>query len=229
MAKDKSATLQVATFADHHVITQPNPLRKVLRRVAEQDLDDPVARAEKALAGLSGEFKNWMAIEADRLVRRPRRHSRGTASPTTTRDELFRAAHDIKGDAATFGFPVRRRRRRKPVPDHRARARSRPGAVRPDRASHQRDPGDRARAHQARHRRHGERTEQATARRRGRISHRRSIATGPSISKPSSPRASCRRSEAIAHRHSGDTPSWRATRNAAQLLRARCPTCNQRI
>ena len=67
MAKDKPATIEVKTFADHQVITQPNPLRKVLRRVAERDLDDPVARAEKALAGLSGEFKNWMAIEADRL------------------------------------------------------------------------------------------------------------------------------------------------------------------
>ena len=68
MAKDKPATtLQIETFADHHVITQPNPLRKVLRRVAERDLDDPVARAEKALADLSGEFKNWMIIETDRL------------------------------------------------------------------------------------------------------------------------------------------------------------------
>src|SRR5258708_12623623 len=66
MAKDKSA-IEVKTFADHHVITQPNPLRKVLHRVAEKDLDDPVARAEKALAGLAGEFKNWMIIETDRL------------------------------------------------------------------------------------------------------------------------------------------------------------------
>ena len=105
MAKDKpTTTLQIETFADHHVITQPNPLRKVLLRVPESDLDDPVGRAEKALAGLSGEFKNWMAIEADRL---------STAHATVlrdgftdeTREELFRAAHDIKGDAATFGFP----------------------------------------------------------------------------------------------------------------------------
>ena len=44
MAKDKPATLQIEAFADHHVITQPNPLRRVLRRVAEKDLDDPVAR-----------------------------------------------------------------------------------------------------------------------------------------------------------------------------------------
>jgi len=104
MAKEKPGRLEVKRFGDHHVITQPNPLRKVLLRVPESDLDDPVGRAEKALAGLSGEFKNWMAIEADRL---------STAHATVlrdgftdeTREELFRAAHDIKGDAATFGFP----------------------------------------------------------------------------------------------------------------------------
>ena len=40
MAKDKPpAALQIKAFADHHVITQPNPLRKVLRRVPESDLD----------------------------------------------------------------------------------------------------------------------------------------------------------------------------------------------
>ena len=42
MAKEKPGSLQVKTFADHHVITQPNPLRKVLLRVPESDLDDPV-------------------------------------------------------------------------------------------------------------------------------------------------------------------------------------------
>jgi HPt (histidine-containing phosphotransfer) domain-containing protein len=104
MAKDKPTTLQVETFADHHVITQPNPLRKVLRRVAEKDLDDPVARAEKALAGLSGEFKNWMGIEADRLSTAHTAILKGGFTDFT-REELFRAAHDIKGDAATFGYP----------------------------------------------------------------------------------------------------------------------------
>jgi HPt (histidine-containing phosphotransfer) domain-containing protein len=104
MAKDKPATVQVETFADHHVITQPNPLRKVLRRVSEKDLDDPVARAEQALAGLSGEFKNWMSIETDRLSEA---HAAILRDGFTdyTHEELFRAAHDIKGDAATFGFP----------------------------------------------------------------------------------------------------------------------------
>jgi chemotaxis protein histidine kinase CheA len=104
MAREKPAAPQIEAFADHYVITQPNPLRKVLRRVADKDLDDPVARAEKALAGLSGEFKNWMTVESDRLT---------TAYAATLKhgftkdncEELFHAAHDIKGDAATFGFP----------------------------------------------------------------------------------------------------------------------------
>jgi HPt (histidine-containing phosphotransfer) domain-containing protein len=104
MAKEKPATVQIETFPDHHVITQPNPLRKVLRRVAERDLDDPIARAEKALAGLSGEFRNWMEIETDRLSAA---HAAILRDGFTdfTREELFRAAHDIKGDAATFGYP----------------------------------------------------------------------------------------------------------------------------
>ncbi|HWX04387.1 MAG TPA: Hpt domain-containing protein [Bradyrhizobium sp.] len=103
MANDKR-DIEIKAFADHHVITQPNPLRKVLRRATETDRDDPVARAEQALAGLSGEFKKWMAIEADRLSAA---HAvvlkRGFTDQT--REELFRAAHDIKGDAATFGYP----------------------------------------------------------------------------------------------------------------------------
>ena len=104
MAKEKAGTLQIRSFADHHVITQPNPLRKVLLRVPESDLDDPVARAEQALAGLSGEFKNWMTIEADRLSAA---HAAVLRDGFTDerREELFRAAHDIKGDDVTFGFP----------------------------------------------------------------------------------------------------------------------------
>jgi HPt (histidine-containing phosphotransfer) domain-containing protein len=104
MAKEKPGTLEVKSYADHHVITQPNPLRKVLLRVPECDLDDPVARAEKALADLSGEFKNWMTVEADRLSAAHATILRDGFTDRT-REELFRAAHDIKGDAATFGFP----------------------------------------------------------------------------------------------------------------------------
>ena len=45
-----------------------------------------------------------MVIESDRLTAA---HAAVLAHGFTdaTRDELFRAAHDVKGDAATFGFP----------------------------------------------------------------------------------------------------------------------------
>ncbi|GKQ56058.1 Hpt domain-containing protein [Bradyrhizobium sp. Ce-3] len=102
--KDKPGSIEVKSFGTHHVITQPNPLRKVLLRVPESDLDDPVSRAEKALAGLSGEFKEWMTIEADRLSAAHATVLREGFNDKT-REELFRAAHDIKGDAATFGYP----------------------------------------------------------------------------------------------------------------------------
>jgi len=104
MAKEKSEGLKVETFEAHQVITQPNPFRKIIRRVDERNVDDPVARAEEALAGLSGEFKGWMDEECARLARAFEVIEKdGFTGPN--REELFRAAHDIKGDATTFGYP----------------------------------------------------------------------------------------------------------------------------
>jgi HPt (histidine-containing phosphotransfer) domain-containing protein len=102
MTNSKS-DIEIRKFADHHVITQPNPLRKVLRRVADNDIDDPVARAEKALADMSGEFRQWMEVEVGRLAAA---HAAVLMQGFTeiARGELFRAAHDIKGDAVTFGY-----------------------------------------------------------------------------------------------------------------------------
>lgn len=70
----------------------------------ELDLE-AIARAEAALAALSEEFTDWMKEDCDRLdAARLRVHQKGLASEA--RDELFRAAHDIKGQAATFGYPL---------------------------------------------------------------------------------------------------------------------------
>jgi chemotaxis protein histidine kinase CheA len=104
MPKEDSPELKVEAFADHHVITPPNRLRKVVRLVDERNFEDPVARAEKALEGLSNEFSTWMAIERDRLTAAHAAIVKEGFTPAA-RDELFRAAHDIKGDAATFGYP----------------------------------------------------------------------------------------------------------------------------
>lgn len=104
MSHDKMQAPKIEAFADHHVITPKNNLRRAIRRVVDRETDDPVARAEQALAGLSREFKTWMRIECDRLSAA---HVALIRDGVTAqgRDELFRAAHDIKGDAATFGFP----------------------------------------------------------------------------------------------------------------------------
>ncbi|MBR0994498.1 Hpt domain-containing protein [Bradyrhizobium japonicum] len=105
MAKNSAKDIEVTAFATHQIITQPNPLRKVLRRVDEKDTDDPVARAEQALASLSGEFKEWMTTEVNRLSAAYAAIRNGGFT-RQRRDELFHAAHDIKGDAVTFGYPA---------------------------------------------------------------------------------------------------------------------------
>jgi hypothetical protein len=94
----------VATYADHEIISPPHRLRRVLSAAAASPVDDPVARAEQALALLSGEFAAWMEEEGERLDQA--RNTVKTAGFTgPTREALFFAAHDIRGDAETLGYP----------------------------------------------------------------------------------------------------------------------------
>jgi HPt (histidine-containing phosphotransfer) domain-containing protein len=103
MAASKPGTPAVATFKDHEVITPPNKLEGVASDAL--DGDDPVARAEAALAQLSSEFSGWMDDECEQLDR-ARRSVRQAGMAAQQREALFRAAHDIKGQAATLGFPL---------------------------------------------------------------------------------------------------------------------------
>jgi chemotaxis protein histidine kinase CheA len=105
MAPKKPPQISVETYTDHQVITQPNPLRAMVHYVEDKDFDDPVARAEQALADLSGEFKDWMRIECDRLSAAHAAIKRDGVNKDR-QDEMFRAAHDVKGHAATFGYPT---------------------------------------------------------------------------------------------------------------------------
>ena len=65
---------------------------------------DPVARAEEALAAISGDFSQWMHDECARLDA-ARRKVRELGLSRQTRQELFLAAHDVKGDSGTLGYP----------------------------------------------------------------------------------------------------------------------------
>lgn len=101
-AQDEAPT--VATFPDHDVITPPNKLRKAIKPATARD-EDPVVRAELALAELATEFAEWMQQECDRLDM-ARRRILEIGLNKATRQALFHAAHDIKGEAATFGYPA---------------------------------------------------------------------------------------------------------------------------
>jgi HPt (histidine-containing phosphotransfer) domain-containing protein len=103
MAQRKDQAPSVATFADHEVITPPHELRKAIGPAMPGD--DPVARAETALAKLSSEFGTWMLAECERLEA-ARQDVMRQGFSKKTHDALFRAVHDIKGEAPTFGFPA---------------------------------------------------------------------------------------------------------------------------
>jgi HPt (histidine-containing phosphotransfer) domain-containing protein len=106
MARRRKDTAAVVTYHDHEVITPENRLRKAISpQPAANEEEDPVARAEKALAALSGQFAAWMDEECKRLDR-ARRALREQGLSEKGAQALFRAAHDIKGEAATFGFPA---------------------------------------------------------------------------------------------------------------------------
>jgi chemotaxis protein histidine kinase CheA len=93
----------VVTYADHEVITPPNELRKAVAPATAGD-DDPIARADAALAQLSSEFSNWMLAECAR-IETARQAIKLSGMSDHTHSALFRAAHDVKGEAATFGYP----------------------------------------------------------------------------------------------------------------------------
>jgi HPt (histidine-containing phosphotransfer) domain-containing protein len=107
MAKSKkNEKPSVATFADHELITPPHELRKAASTVASNAFaEEAVTRAEKALADLSGEFAGWMDEECKRIDA-ARKAVKAKGFSKATREALFHAAHDIKGEAATFGFPL---------------------------------------------------------------------------------------------------------------------------
>jgi HPt (histidine-containing phosphotransfer) domain-containing protein len=103
MAQKKDDAPAVTTYADHEVITPPHRLRHLVAAATKDD-HDPVARAEQALAKLSPEFGAWMDSECARLDA-ARKQVQAHGLNDKTRDLLFHAAHDIKGEAATFGYP----------------------------------------------------------------------------------------------------------------------------
>jgi hypothetical protein len=106
MPANKIQQADVTTFADAEVITPHHALAKAMSRLpSDAPEEDPVARAEQALSTLACEFGTWMDSESERLDRA----RKALRIPDGDRDSfrlLYHASHDIKGQAATFGYPL---------------------------------------------------------------------------------------------------------------------------
>jgi len=87
------------------LIIPPNTLKAKLGAGGGGGLDpEAIKRAEKAMDELKGEFSDWLAKDIDNLntaFAAFNSHSDGANA-----EKLFRAAHDLKGQAATFEFPL---------------------------------------------------------------------------------------------------------------------------
>lgn len=66
--------------------------------------EEALARAEAALEELSTNFVDWMQAEIAALIEAAERARK--ASDEETADALYHAAHNVKGQAHTLGFPL---------------------------------------------------------------------------------------------------------------------------
>lgn len=92
---------------DYEVVRPPQDLRSKVKVLNGKDAAhfDPVKAAEAALARLSGEFDSWMGLEVETLLDAWAALPPGSLTEAG-KDALFRAAHDIKGQAGTLGYPL---------------------------------------------------------------------------------------------------------------------------
>jgi Hpt domain len=106
--KQMAPPVSMERGADHIVIHPRNLLKAkaVVMTDGPAILDETaVLRAEKALLGLSGHFNGWME-DSTRQLAQAWEKLREADSGGRGREELFRIAHDMRGQAATLGFPL---------------------------------------------------------------------------------------------------------------------------
>ena len=85
------------------VITLPNVLKARVGGGSALDLA-AISRAESAITGLSGEFEAWMSHDIEALA--VARSEYEKAPGATTFANLYRTAHDLKGQANSFNSPM---------------------------------------------------------------------------------------------------------------------------
>lgn len=88
-------------------ITVPKDLRpKYVPLRGEAAAIDPVARAEEALSKLADNFERWLGEEIEILLRAWAELRTPPAYAPRKHSAFYLAAHDLRGEAATFGYPL---------------------------------------------------------------------------------------------------------------------------
>jgi chemotaxis protein histidine kinase CheA len=83
----------------------PNMLKAKLGGSSGTGLDlAAIKRAETAMEELRGEFVQWAASDVENLMAARARFAK--TPDAASRAALLRAAHDMKGQAATFDYPM---------------------------------------------------------------------------------------------------------------------------
>jgi chemotaxis protein histidine kinase CheA len=86
------------------IFTPPNILKAKVGGTGAGLDSAALQRAEAAMSGLKDKFAQWMDADVEVLAQSREAYA---ASPNEqTKGQLFRAAHDLKGQALTFEHPV---------------------------------------------------------------------------------------------------------------------------
>lgn len=91
---------------DHEIIEVQNTLKRKIKIKGMGNIDTAaIDRAEVALEQLSVHFEGWLNDEVNSLSHaRDQVREHGLIRPYF--DELFRVAHDVKGEGQTLGYPL---------------------------------------------------------------------------------------------------------------------------
>jgi chemotaxis protein histidine kinase CheA len=79
-----------------------SPRRLLPTRISREKL---IARAEEAIESMRHEFAGWIQEETEDLSKALVAWVEASSDPEKT-DDLFRRAHDLKGQAPTLGYPI---------------------------------------------------------------------------------------------------------------------------
>jgi hypothetical protein len=105
MSVKSSNLIKTSTNHGNHTVIEPVDKLKKLALISgtPEDIAAHISKAEDALSILKQEFGGWMEREVERLESAL---TAFLAAPATERANFFRAIHDMRGQAGTFGFPL---------------------------------------------------------------------------------------------------------------------------